>query len=96
MLSLLWVVQLPSYSHTGFPGRSECGGTLQSSAVLVGSCGTKWEQRIIVSVLKVQMPSGSSAPGVCAVCSPYVMFLLSPLPSMAVFSPALSCPWFLS
>lgn len=32
-----------------------------------------------VSFLKVQMPSGSSAPGVCAVCSPYVMFLLSTL-----------------
>lgn len=76
MLSLLWVVQLPSYSHTGFPGRSECGGTLQSSAVLVGSCGTKWEQRIIVSVLKVQILSPW---GVCSV------FSLCDVPS--VYSP---------
>lgn len=50
--------------------RLECGGTLKSPAVFVGSCGTKWEQRIVLSIFKVQMPSGSLALGVRVVCSP--------------------------
>lgn len=50
-LSPPWVVQFLSYSYTGFPGRSEHGGTLQSPAVLVGNCEMKWGQRTVLQGL---------------------------------------------
>ena len=76
MLSLLWVVQLPSYSHMDFPGRSEHGGTLQSPAVLLGNCGMEQGQRTILQRLVLaQCPHSAN-----------ILWILSPWVVCSVFS----------
>lgn len=75
-LSPPWVVQFLSYSYTGFPGRSEHGGTLQSPAVLVGNCEMKWGQRTVLQGLVLaQCPHSANT-----------LWILSPWIVCSVFS----------